>query len=95
MGEIRFENVEVVRTHRGGFTVVEKFRKRDGGEGSTYVKVWSDAAVTEGSKVTVLGEPSARISEYTDKQGQHKVVAELHVNNAQVVKPADSGLAPF
>jgi hypothetical protein len=40
--------------------------------------------VREGDKVTVVGEPSSRISEYTDKQGQHKVVAELHVNNATV-----------
>jgi hypothetical protein len=83
-GEIRFANVEVVRTHKGGFTVVDKFRKRDGGEGSVYVKVWANASVREGDKVTVVGEPSSRISEYTDKQGQHKVVAELHVNNATV-----------
>jgi hypothetical protein len=83
-GEIRFANVEVVRTHKGGFTVVSAFRKNDGSEGKTYVKVWSNARVAEGDKITVLGEPSARISEYTDKQGEHKVVAELHVNNATV-----------
>lgn len=83
-GEIRFANVEVVRTHKGGFTVVDVFKKRDGGEGKVYVKVWSNTSVSEGEKVTVIGEPSARISEYTDKQGQHKVVAELHVNNATV-----------
>jgi hypothetical protein len=83
-GEVRFANVEVVRTHKGGFTVVDVFKKRDGGEGKTYVKVWSNTSVAEGEKVTVIGEPSARISEYTDKQGQHKVVAELHVNNAVV-----------
>jgi hypothetical protein len=83
-GEVRFANVEVVRTHKGGFTVVDVFKKRDGGEGKTYVKVWSNTSVAEGEKVTVIGEPSSRISEYTDKQGQHKVVAELHVNNAVV-----------
>ena len=90
-GEIRFVNVEVVRTHKGGFTVVSKFRKADGSEGKSYVKVWSQLNAVEGELLTIVGEPSARVSEYTDKQGEHKVVAELHVNNATILK-AD---APF
>ncbi len=84
-GEIRFANVEVVRTHKGGFTVVDVFKKRDGGEGKVYVKVWSNTSVSEGEKVTVIGEPSARISEYVSKvDGTQKTVAELHINNAVV-----------
>jgi hypothetical protein len=90
-GEIRFTNVEVVRTHKGGFTIVSNFRKADGTVGKSYVKIWSQLQANEGEVLSIIGEPSARISEYTDKQGEHKIVAELHVNNATIVK-AD---APF
>lgn len=91
VGVIKFENVSVVRTHKGGFTVLGAGVKADGATYDMYVKVWSTATVTENEVVTVIGQPSARLSEYTAKSGEQKTVAELHIGNATITRSA----APF
>ena len=83
-GAIKFDNVKVVRTHKGGFTVLGQGKKADGSAYDMYVKVWSTATVTENEILTVVGIPSARLSEYTTKTGEQKTVAELHVGDATV-----------
>ena len=93
MFEIVVGEAKVVRTHKGGFTIVKQSQKIDGSPVDVYVKVWSPTQVTEGQIVTVTGRPSSRLSEYTAKTGEQKTVAELHVNDATVVvKSVD---APF
>lgn len=83
-GAIKFTDAKVVRTHKGGFTVLTAGKKADGSKYDMYVKVWSTASVTENEIVTVVGVPSARLSEYTSKTGEQKTVAELHVGDATV-----------
>ncbi len=90
-GVIKFSNAKVVRTHKGGFTVLAKGQKADGSEYDLYVKVWSSAQVEQDDLVEVVGQPSARLSQYTAKTGEEKTVAELHIGNATVSKAA----APF
>ncbi len=92
MFEIVVGDAKVVRTHKGGFTVVTKSTKADGSPIDVYVKVWSNTPVTEQQKVTVVGVPSARLSEYTAKTGEKKTVAELHINATQI---STSSNAPF
>ena len=83
-GAIKFGEVKVVRTHKGGFTGVTAGKKADGSKYDMYIKVWSTATVSDGEVVSVVGVPSARLSEYTSKTGEHKTVAELHVGDATV-----------
>ena len=83
-GAIKFTNVKVVRTHKGGFTVLGQGKKADGSAYDLYVKVWSTATVEPDEIVTVQGVPSARLSEYTSKSGEQKTVAELHIGDATV-----------
>lgn len=85
-GVIKFSSVKVVRTHKGGFTVLGAGKKADGSAYDLYVKVWSTAQVAENDVVDVYGVPSARLSEYTSKSGEHKTVAELHIGDATVSK---------
>lgn len=87
-GAIKFGAVKVVRTHKGGFTALAVGKKADGGTYDMYVKVWSTAQVTENEVVDIHGIPSARLSEYTNKAGEHKTVAELHVGDATVTRTA-------
>jgi len=87
-GAIKFVGVKVVRTHKGGFTVLAVGKKADGGTYDSYVKVWSTASVSENEIVDVHGIPSARLSEYTTKAGEEKTVAELHVSDATVTRSA-------
>lgn len=85
-GAIKFTNVKVVRTHKGGFTVLAAGKKADGSAYDLYVKVWSTATVEPNEIVSVHGVPSARLSEYTSKSGEQKTVAELHVGDATVTR---------
>jgi hypothetical protein len=87
-GVIKFENVKVVRTHKGGFTALGAGKKADGSVYDLYVKVWSTATVEADEVVTVIGTPSARLSEYTTKLGEQKTVAELHVGDATITRAA-------
>lgn len=92
MFEIVIGAAKVVRSHKGGFTVVKQSKKSDGSPIDVYVKVWSHTQVADGQIVTVTGVPSARLSEYVSKTGEKKTVAELHVNDATVVV---GSAAPF
>ena len=83
-GAIKFSGVKVVRTHKGGFTVLGQGKKADGSAYDLYVKVWSTAIVEPEEIVDVYGVPSARLSEYTSKSGEQKTVAELHISDATV-----------
>jgi len=83
-GAIKFSGVKVVRTHKGGFTVLGQGKKADGSAYDLYVKVWSTAIVEPEEIVDVYGVPSARLSEYTSKSGEQKTAAELHISDATV-----------
>lgn len=81
----------VERTFKGGFIGSSPFTKRDGSAGKQYYKVWSNTPVVEGGVVSVAGTASARINEYTDRNGQKQTTAELQINDP-VIQVSD---APF
>jgi len=83
-GAIKFGEIKVVRTHKGGFTAIAAGKKADGTSYDMYIKVWSTAQVAENELVSVVGVPSARLSQYTTKAGEEKTTAELHVGDATV-----------
>lgn len=81
--KIKLEGATVVRSHKGGFTASIPY-KFQGEERKQYIKVWTSEQVSEGDLLDITGEPSARLSEYTDKAGVLKQVAELHINNPTI-----------
>ena len=92
MATVTIENAEVFRIIDGyGFKAVEKFRLKSGDEGKRYYTVWTKETVKEGDTVTIEGDLSVKIEEYTGKDNQPKTTAAVHVNNA-LIMTAD---APF
>ena len=62
-----------------------------GEERKTYYTVWTKESVNEGDIITIEGDLSVKLEEFTGKDNQPKKVAAIHVNNALVMKEE----APF
>lgn len=92
MATVTIENAEVFKIIDGyGFKAVEKFRLRSGEEGKRYYTVWTKEAVKQGDILTIEGELSVKVEEYTGKDNQPKTSAAVHVNNALIM----TSEAPF
>lgn len=74
-----------------GLVVTETYVDEKGSERKGYFTVWTNDKYEVGDVINVRGILGARVSEYTNKAGEHKVVAEQHVNDPKIEK-AD---APF
>jgi hypothetical protein len=86
MATVTIENAEVFKIIDGyGFKAVEKFRLRSGEEGKRYYTVWTKEAVKQGDILTIEGELSVKVEEYTGKDNQPKTSAAVHVNNALIM----------
>jgi len=89
MATVTIENAEVFKLITGyGFKAIERFKLRSGEEGKRYYTVWTKEAVKEGDIVTIEGDLSVKIEEYTGKDNQPKTAAAVHVNNALVMTDA-------
>lgn len=89
MAKVIIENAEVFKiipSH--GFRAVEKFKLRNGEEGKRYFTVWTQESVTEGDIVTIEGDLSVKLEEFTGRDNQPKTTAAVHVNNARVKSDA-------
>ena len=94
MATVTLENVEVARIISGyGFKALETKKLRNGDTAKNYFTVWCKEEVKEGDIVTVEGELSVKIEEFTGRDNKPRQVAAVHVNNALVMKQ-DEGL-PF
>ena len=83
---INLTNVTVERKFKGGFIGSQIFKKRDGSEGKTYYKIWSQAVLVDNALVNVQGTASAKLNTYTDRNGVEQTTAELNIN-AYIVLP--------
>jgi len=89
MAKIQIENAEVFKIIDGyGFRAVESFKLRNGEDAKRYYTVWTDQKVTEGDSVSIEGDLSVKVEEYTDKNNQPKTSAAVHVNNARITADA-------
>ena len=89
MAKIEIENAEVFKIIEGyGFRAVEKFKLRNGEDAKRYYTVWTDQKVAEGDQVSISGDLSVKVEEYTDKNNQPKTSAAVHVNNARITADA-------
>jgi hypothetical protein len=89
MAKIQIETAEVFKIIEGyGFRAVEKFKLRNGEDAKRYYTVWTDQKVQEGDVVSIEGELSVKVEEYTGKDNQPKTSAAVHVNNARITADA-------
>lgn len=89
MAKIEIQNAEVFKIIEGyGFRAVENFKLRNGEDAKRYYTVWTDQKVTEGDVVSIQGDLSVKVEEYTDKNNQPKTSAAVHVNNARITADA-------
>lgn len=93
MATITIENATVENLlGQKGYTVSTVVRDASGSEKKLYYKIWSSTPQLQGARLgKIVGDLSVRLEEYTDKNGQQKQVAAIHVNNPQF----DSADAPF
>lgn len=93
MAKITIENATVENLlGQKGYTVSVSTKDASGSEKKLYYKIWSSSPQLQGAKISkIVGDLSVRLEEYTDKNGQQKQVAAVHVNNPEL----DSGDAPF
>jgi hypothetical protein len=91
MASIEIESARVERLIPGyGFKASETtFYK--GEERKTWYTVWSKETVAEGDIVSIAGDLSVKLEEFTGRDNQPKKIAAIHVNNAHI-STAD---APF
>jgi hypothetical protein len=90
---INLTNVTVERKFNGGFIGSQTYTKRDGSQGKTYYKVWFKGVLVDDALVNVQGSASAKLNQYTDRNGVEQTTAELQVN-AYIVLPVTAETAP-
>jgi hypothetical protein len=91
MATIRIDNAKVFKLIPGyGFKAVEEFQLKSGETAKRYFTVWTKETAAEGDIVSIEGDLSVKIEEYTGKDNKPKTSAAVHVNNA--ILSAD---APF
>ena len=86
MATVNIENAKVEKIITGyGFRASQTTLVK-GEERKTYYTVWTKEPVTEGDTLTIEGELSVKLEEFTGSDNQPKKVAAIHVNNALVMK---------
>jgi hypothetical protein len=76
---------EIVRIIDGyGFKLVETTKLRSGEEKKTWITVWTKASVRVGDTVTVSGQLSTKLEEYTGRDNVPKTGVAINVNDAEV-----------
>jgi hypothetical protein len=82
MATVTIENARVERIIVGyGFKASESTLVK-GEEKKTWFTVWTNETVTEGQIVTLEGDLSVKLEEFTGRDGSRKQTAAIHVNNA-------------
>lgn len=93
MARIKIESARVIRIMEGyGFKAEETIQLRNGNDAKRYYTVWTKTQVQENDIVSIAGELSVKVEEYTGKDNVPKVGAGVHVNDAVVHAAID---APF
>lgn len=92
MAKVKIENAKVERLiGNKGFAATEEVKTFSGDTVKAWYTVWATPNVSEGDLVTITGDLSVRLEEYTGSDNQPKTKAAAHVNNAKV----ETAEAPF
>lgn len=93
MAMVKIEGAEVARLIAGyGFKAKAEVPMRNGEKRTEWYTVWSDANVTEGALVDIVGSLGVKIEEFTGRDNVPKTIAAIHVNDAKVTTSLS---APF
>ena len=69
-----------------GLVITESYKSKTGEDRTTRYTCWfdEDPGTAVGATITVSGAISAKVDEWTDKDGQPRVSAKLSLNKAKV-----------
>lgn len=94
MATIEITNARVERIIEGyGFKATETTLVK-GEERKTWYTVWTKDKVSEGDILTISGDLSVKLEEFTGRDNQPKKVAGIHINNA-LTMTSNEAEAPF
>lgn len=94
MALVQLKDVTVYAVFSKGFRVVEESKGREGKDYSTRWTVWADASgIRGGDVVSLSGFLSARVNDWTDKDGSARHSVELSVNSPRI-QGQDAGGSP-
>lgn len=86
MATINIEGATVERIIQGyGFKASETSIVK-GEEKKTWFTVWTKETVKEGEVLTIEGELSVKLEEFTGRDNQPRKSAAIHVNNAMIMR---------
>jgi single-strand DNA-binding protein len=81
MSIVHLKDVTVTGIFSKGFRVTESSKSKDGREFTQRWTVWSDdLRMSEGDVVSLSGVMSAKVNDWTDKEGQLRHSVELAIN---------------
>jgi hypothetical protein len=94
MAKVTLEAALVERIIEGyGFVASEGYKTQAGEDAKAYYTVWAKDKVAVGDIVSVEGDLTVKLSEYTNKVTQQLTnKAEANINNAKLMQSND---APF
>jgi hypothetical protein len=81
---IKATDLTVTKVFPKFFIAQDTFRKADGSEGKLNYKIWANHSVQVGQIVNVVGNASANVNEFTDKDGKSVVYAQLSINANEI-----------
>jgi len=92
MAKVKIEGAKVERLiSNKGFAATEEVKTFTGETAKAWYTIWTPAQVREGDIVSITGDLSVRLEEYTGSDNVPKTKAAAHVNNAKV----ETAEAPF
>jgi hypothetical protein len=100
MSIVHLKDVTVTGIFSKGFRVTETSKSKDGREFTQRWTVWSDdLRMSEGDVLSLSGVMSAKVNDWTDKEGQLRHSVELAINFPRMAtdekSPAPSQAEPW
>ena len=90
MAIVQLKDVTVYATFSKGFRVTETSKSKDGREFTQRWTIWSDdLRMSEGDVVSLSGFMSAKVNDWTDKEGQLRHSVELSLNFPRMATDAE------
>jgi hypothetical protein len=91
MSIVHLKDVTVTGIFSKGFRVTETSKSKDGREFTQRWTVWSDdLRMSEGEIVSLSGVMSAKVNDWTDKEGQLRHSVELAINYPRMATATES-----
>lgn len=85
MASVKIKNATVEGVFAGkGFRCSTSYKDQQGNDRKDYYKVWTENTPKEGDVLDIEGLLRVRIEEYTNRDGEAKTIAAVHINNPKI-----------